>query len=87
MKTPTFANGLTSLCLLLLAGCVSAPPSPEPLVIETGCPAVVPCVLPATSPSNNGELLTDTERAELAWAECAAQVDMVYNHQQPRADP
>ncbi|MFI8380653.1 Rz1-like lysis system protein LysC [Pseudomonas sp. NPDC079086] len=87
MKTPNFCNGLTSLCLLLLAGCVSAPPSPEPLVIETGCPAVVPCVLPATSPGNNGELLTDTERAELAWAECAAQVDMVYNHQQPRADP
>ena len=53
----------------------------------TGCPAVVPCVLPASSPSTNGELLTETERAELAWAECAAQVDMIYNHPQPRADP
>lgn len=46
---------------------------------------MVPCVLPATSPSNNGELLTDAERAELAWAECAAQVDMVYTHQQQKA--
>jgi hypothetical protein len=53
----------------------------------TGCPAVVPCSLPLASPTNNGELLTDQERTELAWAECAAQVDMVYNHQQPRADP
>jgi hypothetical protein len=48
---------------------------------------VVPCVLPATSPALNGELLTDAERAELAWADCAAQVDMVYRHQQPRANP
>ena len=48
---------------------------------------MVPCVLPASSPSTNGELLTETERAELAWAECAAQVDMIYNHPQPRADP
>ncbi|ERI52119.1 hypothetical protein N878_01200 [Pseudomonas sp. EGD-AK9] len=89
MKTPNFANGLPSLCLMLLAGCASAPPSPAPQLIETGCPAVVPCVLPATSPSNNGELLTDAERAELAWAECAAQIDTVIQHseQQPRADP
>ena len=87
MKTPNCAIGLISLSLLLLAGCASAPPSPEPLVIETGCPAVVPCLLPATSPNTNGELLTELERAELAWAECAAQVDMIYNHQQPRADP
>lgn len=48
----------------------------------TGCPAVVPCQLPATSPTHNGDLLTDGDRAEAAWADCAAQVDMVYNHQQ-----
>lgn len=53
----------------------------------TGCPAVVPCVLPASSPSTNGQLLTEAERAELAWAECAAQVDMLHATQQPRADP
>jgi hypothetical protein len=27
-------------------------------------------------------LLTDQERTEAAWAECAAQVDMVYQQQQ-----
>ena len=87
MKILILGPGLSSLCLTLLVGCANVQPSPAPLLIETGCPAVVPCVLPATSPNTNGELLTDTERAELAWAECAAQVDMIYNHQQPRADP
>lgn len=88
MKIMILGPGLTSLCLSLLVGCANVQPSPAPQLIELGCPAVVPCVLPATSPSINGELLTDTERAELAWAECAAQVDMLYQHpQQPRADP
>lgn len=48
----------------------------------TGCPAVVPCRLPATAPASNGDLLTDPDTAESAWAECAAQVDMVYQFQQ-----
>lgn len=48
----------------------------------TGCPAVVPCQLPATAPSANGDLLSDSERLEAAWADCAAQVDMLYRHQQ-----
>nr|USW02685.1 Rz1-like lysis system protein LysC [Pseudomonas pergaminensis] len=82
MRTTNYANGLISLCLTLLAGCASAPPSPAPTLIATGCPAVTPCVLPATSPLNNGDQLTDQDRAEAAWAECAAQVDMVYKHQQ-----
>lgn len=43
---------------------------------------MVPCRLPATAPANNGELLDDSERLEAAWAECAAQVDMLYRHQQ-----
>lgn len=42
---------------------------------------MVPCVLPATSPINNGELLTDADMIEAAWAECAAQVDTIYQHQ------
>nr|WP_256348095.1 Rz1-like lysis system protein LysC [Pseudomonas sp. G5001] len=66
----------------MLAGCASAPPSPAPALIVTGCPAVVPCHLPATSPLKNGDLLTDEDRAEAAWADCAAQVDIVYKHQQ-----
>ncbi|MDH0301236.1 MULTISPECIES: Rz1-like lysis system protein LysC [unclassified Pseudomonas] len=81
MKTSNFANGLTSLCLTLLAGCASAPPSPAPTLIVSGCPVVVPCQLPATAPTRNGQLLTDQERTELAWADCAAQVDRVYQHQ------
>ncbi|WP_458379208.1 Rz1-like lysis system protein LysC [Pseudomonas chlororaphis] len=61
---------------------MSAPPSPAPTLIISGCPAVVPCLLPATNPNSNGDLLTDLYRAEAAWAECAGQVDMVYQHQQ-----
>ncbi|MEA1606156.1 Rz1-like lysis system protein LysC [Pseudomonas spirodelae] len=87
MKIQILGIGQIGLCLALLSGCATVPPSPEQTLIVTGCPAVVPCVLPASSPSTNGELLTETERAELAWAECAAQVDMIYSHQQPRADP
>ncbi|WP_349775291.1 Rz1-like lysis system protein LysC [Pseudomonas sp. GM17] len=67
---------------MLLAGCASAPPSPPPTLIVSGCPAVVPCLLPATSPNSNGDLFSDQDRAEAAWAECAGQVDMVYQHQQ-----
>ncbi|WP_373870557.1 Rz1-like lysis system protein LysC [Pseudomonas parasichuanensis] len=73
--------GLTSLYLTLLAGCASAPPSPAPTLIVNGCPLVVPCQLPATTPTRNANLLTDQERTELAWAECAAQVDRVYQYQ------
>ncbi|WP_420876158.1 Rz1-like lysis system protein LysC [Pseudomonas gessardii] len=66
----------------MLAGCANAPPSAAPPLIVTGCPAVVPCHLPASSPLHNGDLLTDQDRAEAAWADCAAQVDMIYKYQQ-----
>ncbi|WP_394351241.1 Rz1-like lysis system protein LysC [Metapseudomonas lalkuanensis] len=82
MKTATCSNGLTSLCLLLLTGCASAPPSPERPLTISGCPAVLPCTLPATTPTRSGDLLTDLDRLEAAWAECAAQVDAVYATQQ-----
>ena len=81
MRTNNCAIGLTSLCLTLLAGCASAPPSPAPTLIVSGCPVVIPCQLPPTTPTRNGDLLTDQERIELAWAECAAQIDRVYKHQ------
>ncbi|WP_338109863.1 Rz1-like lysis system protein LysC [Pseudomonas leptonychotis] len=87
MRIQILGLGQLSLCLALLSGCANGPPSAEQTLIETGCPAVVPCSLQPSSPSDNGQLLTELERTELAWAECAAQVDMVYNHQQPRADP
>ncbi|WP_218191842.1 Rz1-like lysis system protein LysC [Pseudomonas sp. B11(2017)] len=82
MRTPTYATGLPSLCLTLLAGCASAPPSPAPTLIVSGCPAVVPCTLPATRPQSNGDQLSDQDRVEAAWADCASQVDMVYRHHQ-----
>ncbi|WP_240638168.1 Rz1-like lysis system protein LysC [Pseudomonas jilinensis] len=65
----------------MLAGCASAPQSAAPQIIRLGCPAVVPCSLPATSPHNNSDLLTDIDRIEAAWAECAAQVDTIYHYQ------
>ena len=81
MRTQNYVIGLLSCCLMLLAGCASAPPSPVPTLIVSGCPAVVPCSLQATAPNDNGNLLTDQDRTEAAWAECAAQVDTIYKHQ------
>ncbi|MBS7660562.1 hypothetical protein I0D00_01170 [Pseudomonas lalucatii] len=48
---------------------------------------MVPCQLPATRPHSNGDLLTDQDAIEAAWAECAAQVDTVYQQQQKAAHP
>lgn len=54
-----------------------------------GCPVVTPCSLLPAAPLNNGELSDDTDAILAAWAECAAQVDAVYQHnqRQPRAEP
>ena len=82
MKTVISRPGLLSLCLLQLAGCASAPPSAAPALTVTGCPLVTPCQLPATAPRNNGELLADAEALEAAWADCAAQVDLIHDMQQ-----
>ncbi len=91
MKTNSYATGLLLSCLLLLAACAPVQPLPAPQVIRLGCPAVVPCTLPATSPSINGELLTDADRIEAAWAECAAQIDTIHQyqvtHEQTRLTP
>lgn len=81
MRTKNYGTGLISLSLTLLAGCGNVPLSQAPQLTVSGCPVVVPCQLPATAPSKNGQLLSDQERTELAWAECAAQVDLVYQHQ------
>ncbi len=81
--------GAASLCLLLLAGCMSAPQSPEPVVTVIGCPVVTPCSLLPAAPQNNGDLSDDSDYLLSAWAECAAQVDAVIEHnaQQPRREP
>ncbi len=87
--TRVLVIGGSSLCLLLLAGCMSAPPSQEPVVTVLGCPVVTPCSLLPAAPHSNGDLSDDSDYLLSAWAECAAQVDAVYEHQQqqPKADP
>ncbi|MDY7547275.1 Rz1-like lysis system protein LysC [Glaciimonas sp. CA11.2] len=75
--TSPFALGLLLLCLTLLPGCASVPPSSVPTLIVTGCPPVTRCQLPATAPTTNGALHLALERTEAAWAMCAAQVDMI----------
>lgn len=80
--------GGLSLSLALLAGCMSAPASLEQGLTVTGCPVVTPCSLLPAAPHTNGQLSDDSDYLLSAWAECAAQVDAVYEHQQqPRADP
>lgn len=81
--------GALNLSLALLAGCMSAPHSQEPVVTVTGCPVVTPCSLLPAAPQNNADLSDDSDYLLSAWAECAAQVDAVYQHQQqqPRREP
>ena len=83
--TRPLLTGALSLCLLLLAGCMSAPPLPEPVVTVHGCPVVTPCSLLPAAPHSNGALSDDSDYLLSAWAECAAQVDAVYQHQQQQA--
>lgn len=82
MKTPSTRTGLTSLCLLLLAGCTSAPPSPEPTVTVAGCPIVTRCSLDPAAPTSNGDLSDEADYLLGAWADCAAKVDALYDHNQ-----
>lgn len=84
MKTKSYASGLMLICLSLLAACGTVQPSPAPQTIEIGCPAVTPCTLSPTQPQANGHLLNDADVIEADWAECAAKVDMVYQHQEQR---
>lgn len=87
--TRVLVIGGGSLCLALLAGCMSAPPLAEHTVTVSGCPVVTRCSLLPAAPQNNGDLSDDSDYLLSAWAECAAQVDAVYDYQQqqPRADP
>lgn len=41
------------------------------------CAAVSPCTLPAAAARTNGDLNIALERAEAAWGECAAVVDLI----------
>lgn len=78
-------HGLLSLCLTLLAACTNVPPSPEQTVTVSGCPVVTRCMLNPAAPASNGELSDDGDYLMSAWAECAAKVDLVVDHN-ARAD-
>ena len=82
MKTRPIKAGLISLCLLLLASCTNAPPLPEQTVTVSGCPVVTRCTLNPAAPIDNGELSDDSDYLLSAWAECAAKVDVVFEHNQ-----
>ncbi len=75
MRTLKFAPGLLLLCLPLLPGCANTAPSSAPRLIVNTCQKVQPCRLPAVRATTNGELSAALDRAEAAWAECAAVVD------------
>ncbi|WP_368860132.1 Rz1-like lysis system protein LysC [Chitinimonas prasina] len=60
-----------------MSGCASAPPSIPPPLIVNGCPTPTRCLLPPASPQTNRDLKRDLDAAEVAWAVCAAKVDMV----------
>ena len=87
MKTRPIKAGLLSLCLLLLAACTTARPSPEQTVTVSGCPVVTRCTLNPAAPIDNGELSDDSDYLLSAWAECAAKVDLVLEHNQRSAQP
>ena len=82
MKMLNSRSGLIALCLILLSGCSSAPPSPAPQIIRLTCQGLTPCQLPPASPANNGDLLDQLTQTESAWASCAAKVDSLITCQQ-----
>ncbi|MFU1907409.1 Rz1-like lysis system protein LysC [Bordetella avium] len=86
MKIRKFAAGLILCCLLVLAGCTSAPPSPGPRVTLNTCAPVTPCTLPASQPKTNGDLKRTIDRLEAAWAICAAQVGSIIRCQERETD-
>ncbi|MGS0740435.1 Rz1-like lysis system protein LysC [Glaciimonas sp. GG7] len=65
-----------------MPGCANVPPPPAQRLIVNACPPVTPCILPASAPTTNGALNLMLERTEAAWAECAAQIDMIHTCQQ-----
>lgn len=89
MRILIIGSGLLGLSLASLSGCNSVQHLPEPMITYSSCPVVTQCVLPPAEPVSNGDLDDDNDTILAAWAQCAAQVDTVFKHnqQQPRADP
>ncbi|MBZ2215018.1 Rz1-like lysis system protein LysC, partial [Escherichia coli] len=59
MKTRIFAAGTVLTCLMLCAGCTSAPPAPTPVIVHNDCPKVSLCPMPGSDPQKNGDLSAD----------------------------
>ncbi|MFY3412266.1 Rz1-like lysis system protein LysC, partial [Escherichia coli] len=74
MKTRIFAAGTVLTCLMLCAGCTSAPPAPTPVIVHNDCPKVSLCPMPGSDPQKNGDLSADIRQLENALARCASQV-------------
>jgi hypothetical protein len=64
-----------------LSGCSTIPKLPAPLPTVNECPRVQRCSLPAVSAASNSDLLGAVDRAEAAWAQCAAVVDVIVDCQ------
>lgn len=77
MKTKIFAAGTALTCLMLCAGCTSAPPAPTPVIVPNACPKVSLCPMPGSDPQTNGDLSADIRQLENALARCASQVKMI----------
>ncbi|EON8502210.1 Rz1-like lysis system protein LysC, partial [Escherichia coli] len=59
MKTKIFAAGTALTCLMLCAGCTSAPPAQTPVIVANACPKVSLCPMPGSDPQTNGDLSAD----------------------------
>lgn len=77
MKMKPFAAGTALICLMLCAGCTTAPPVPPPVVVWNACPAVSLCPMPGSDPRSNGDLSADIRNLERALESCAQQVEAV----------
>lgn len=72
MKTKIFAAGTVLTCLMLCAGCTSAPPALTPVIVANACPKVSLCPMPGSDPQTNGDLSADIRQLENALARCAS---------------
>lgn len=48
----------------------------------SGCPKVTQCRLERAAPRSNGDLLTQLDETETAWAVCADKVDTIVSCQE-----
>ncbi|HHL1846437.1 TPA: Rz1-like lysis system protein LysC [Klebsiella pneumoniae] len=81
MRMNRFAAGTALICLMLCAGCTSAPPVPMPVIVYNACPRVSLCPMPGSDPTTNGDLSADIRQLVSALEGCALQVRTVKNCQ------